>query len=56
MAPACLSDVMVTKQLTLVALGDQPAVLEVPAPLVVEIVSESSTNDYFYKLAEYCRL
>lgn len=54
MAPARLSDVMVAKQLTLVALGEQPAVLEVPVQLVVEIVSESSkTDNYLYKLAEY---
>jgi Uma2 family endonuclease len=50
-----LPDVMVVEQSDLAALGDQPAVLEVSAQLVVEIVSESSkTDDYLYKLAEYC--
>jgi Uma2 family endonuclease len=53
-ATARLPDVMVVAQSDLAALGDQPAVLEVPAQLVVEIVSESSkTDDYLYKLAEY---
>lgn len=51
---ARLPDVMVVKRADLEALGSQPAVLEVPAQLVVEIVSESSkTDDYLYKLAEY---
>jgi Uma2 family endonuclease len=54
-ATARLPDVMVVQQADLMALGNQPAVLEVPARLVVEIVSESSkTDDYLYKLAEYC--
>lgn len=51
---ARLPDVMVVQQADLEALGNQPAVLEMPAKLVVEIVSESSkTDDYLYKLAEY---
>ena len=54
-ATARLPDVMVVQQADLANLGHQPAVLEVPARLVVEIVSESSkTDDYLYKLAEYC--
>jgi Uma2 family endonuclease len=49
-----LPDVLVAQQSDLEALGNQPAVLEVPALLVVEIVSESSkVDDYLYKLAEY---
>lgn len=52
---ARLPDVIVVRQADLEALGNQSAVLEVPAQLVVEIVSESSkTDDYLYKLAEYC--
>ena len=51
---ARLPDVMVVQRADLEALGNQPAVLEVPAQLIVEIVSESSkTDDYLYKLAEY---
>ncbi|MGF1570747.1 MAG: Uma2 family endonuclease [Nodosilinea sp.] len=51
---ARLSDVLIVQQDDLNRLGDQPAILEVPALLVVEIVSESSkTDDYLYKLAEY---
>lgn len=45
---------MVVEQSDLAALGNQPSVLEVPAQLVVEIVSESSkTDDYLYKLTGY---
>lgn len=51
---ARLPDVMVVQRADLESLGSRPAVLEVPARLVVEIVSESSkTDDYLYKLAEY---
>ncbi|HSM82963.1 MAG TPA: Uma2 family endonuclease [Nodosilinea sp.] len=51
---ARLPDVMVVQQADLDALGNKPAVLDVPAQLVVEIVSESSkVDDYLYKLAEY---
>jgi Uma2 family endonuclease len=51
---ARLPDVMVVQQADLDALGDKPAVLDAPAHLVVEIVSESSkVDDYLYKLAEY---
>ena len=45
---------MVVQRADLEALGSQPAVLEVPAQLAVEIVSDSSqTEDYLYKFAEY---
>lgn len=51
---ARLPDVLVAHQADLEALGDRSAILEVPAVLVVEIVSESSkVDDYLYKLAEY---
>jgi Uma2 family endonuclease len=53
-ATARLPDVLVAQQHDLAALGNRSAVLEVPALLVVEIVSESSkVDDYLYKLAEY---
>ena len=53
-ATARLPDVLVAQQQDLDALGTRSAVLEVPALLVVEIVSESSkVDDYLYKLAEY---
>ena len=53
-ATARLPDVLVAQQQDLEALGSGSAVLEVPALLVVEIVSESSkVDDYLYKLAEY---
>lgn len=51
---ARLPDVLIAHQHDLAALGNRSAVLEVPALLVVEIVSESSkVDDYLYKLAEY---
>jgi Uma2 family endonuclease len=51
---ARLPDVLVAKLADLEALGDRPAVLEVPAILTVEIVSRSSVqDDYLHKLAEY---
>ncbi|MGD1908781.1 MAG: Uma2 family endonuclease [Leptolyngbyaceae cyanobacterium] len=51
---ARLPDVLVAQQADLDALGNRSAVLEVPAFVVVEIVSESSKlDDYLYKLAEY---
>ncbi len=51
---ARLPDVIVVQQENLMALRGQPAVLEVRAQLVAEIVSESSKmDDYLYKLAEY---
>ncbi|NJN21995.1 MAG: Uma2 family endonuclease [Leptolyngbya sp. RL_3_1] len=51
---ARLPDVLVAQQADLDALGNRSAVLEVPALVVVEIVSESSKlDDYLYKLAEY---
>ncbi len=54
LSSARLPDVMVVQRADLDALGDKPAVLDVPAQLVVEIVSESSkVDDYLYKLAEY---
>ncbi|MGB3136063.1 MAG: Uma2 family endonuclease [Nodosilinea sp.] len=53
-ATARLPDVLVAQQHDLEALGTRSAVLEAPALLVVEIVSESSKIDnYLYKLAEY---
>ena len=53
-ATARLPEVLVAQQQDLEALGSGSAVLEVPALLVVEIVSESSkVDDYLYKLAEY---
>ncbi|WP_017297111.1 Uma2 family endonuclease [Nodosilinea nodulosa] len=49
-----LPDVLVAESAALEALGDRPAVLEVPAVLTVEIVSRSSVqDDYLHKLAEY---
>ena len=51
---ARLPNVLVARRDDLAALGDRSAVLEVPALLVVEIVSESSkVDDDLYKLAEY---
>ena len=53
-ATARLPDVLVAQHYDLEAPGNRSAVLEVPALLVVEIVSESSkVGDYLYKLAEY---
>lgn len=51
---ARLPDVLIAQRQDLEALGYRSAILDVPALLVVEIVSESSKlDDYLYKLAEY---